>query len=165
MSTITETGPRISWVRLFMIGVLISWLIALAPLPVWLQPARPDVPVLLVVYWVLRKPLQFGIVGAWCVGLMLDGLEGGVLGKHALSLAVVAYATMIIRPRLAFYTLLQQVGVVMLLAVIDLLLNHWIQSLLGRPVHGWVFLLGCLSTAMCWPLIASGSRHLRQIEE
>ena len=153
------------WLLALLFGCVLALLASIYPLPIWLQPARPDALVLLVIYWTLHRPREFGVVWAWSLGLLLDGFEGGVLGKHALALAIVAYLALEIRNRLAFYALPQQVGWVMVLAGIDVFINQWVSSLLGRYAPGGWFLLSCLTTGLCWPLLIGVGRHLRRIDD
>ena len=149
-------------------ALALSCLAALAlsiyPLPMWLMPARPDWLALLVVYWVVRNPGGFGIGWAWLLGLLLDGVEGGVLGKHAFALSVVAYASLAIRPRLILYTLPQQMALVFVLVGIDQLLCHWVQNLTGRSTPSLMFLMASLTSALCWPLLAVTTGRLRSVD-
>lgn len=141
----------------FGLSVIVVLLGTIVPLPVWLAPARPDWAVLLVVYWVLRVPHDFGIASAWLVGVLLDVLTGGLIGRHALALAVVAYAALLLRQRLVHYTLIQQASIVLLLCATDQILVGWVQSLAGHPTQSLIFLMGSLTAAFCWLLITPAS--------
>ncbi|MCG3169105.1 MAG: Rod shape-determining protein MreD [Pseudomonadales bacterium] len=149
---------------LFAASVLAALLGAIVPLPGWLAPARPDWLALLVVYWVLRLPHGFGIFSAWLAGLLMDVLSGGVIGRHALALAVVAYAALLLRHRLAHYTLAQQAAVVFLLCAADQILAGWVQSVAGHPTQSLIFLMGSLTAAFCWPLITPASPRDRSLD-
>lgn len=139
-------------------------LLALAPLPDWLAPARPDWLGLWVVYWVLRLPQRVGMASAWCLGLLFDGMSGGLLGPHALALAVTAYFAMILRPRMQHYALAQQVGVVALICGAGLFLAHWAQGVGGRSSPNLWFLIGGLTSAACWPIVSMRAAWGRRME-
>jgi rod shape-determining protein MreD len=144
--------------------VLAALLVSLYPLPVWLLPARPDLLVLVVIFWVMRAPQVFGIGSAWLLGLLMDGLEGGVLGRHALALSVVAYASILLRRRMLHYSLLQQMLVVFALCAMHQILCHWVHNLTGHATSSLVFLMGSLTGAFCWPLFAYGTPRHRSLE-
>jgi rod shape-determining protein MreD len=139
-------------------------LLALAPLPPWLAPARPGWPGLFVIYWVLRAPQRFGLVGAWCLGFLFDGMSGGLLGPHALALAVTAYFAQALRPRMLHYALAQQVAMVAVLSAAGLFLAQWAQGLAGRSTPNLWFVVGGLTSAACWPIVSMRGAHRRSME-
>jgi len=152
--------------RLLLAASIVAALLgAIVPLPAWLAPARPDWLALLVVYWIVRVPPGFGIVAAWSIGLLLDVLAGGLIGRHALALAVVAYAVSLLRHRLTHYTLVQQSTVVLILCVVDQILASWVQTLAGHPALSLAFLMGSLTAAFCWPLITPLSPRDRSLDD
>jgi rod shape-determining protein MreD len=94
----------------------------------------------------------------------MDGLEGGVLGRHALALSVVAYAAILLRRRMLHYSLLQQMLLVFALCATDQILCNWVQNLAGHATSSLVFLMGSLTGAFCWPLFAFGAPRERSLE-
>jgi rod shape-determining protein MreD len=151
-------------------GSLLLWCFAaiylsFQPLPAWLMPLRPDWLALLVVYGVMRYPQGFGMVSAWIIGLIADGIDGGMLGRHAMALSVVAYGITLLRGRMLLYTPLQQMGVIFVLTVVDQLLCQWVQNMSGHATHSMVFLLGSVSSALCWLIIDLSQRRDRAIDD
>ena len=146
------------------LSAVAALLASLYPLPVWLLPARPDWLALVVIFWIMRLPQGFGIGSAWLLGLLMDGLEGGVLGRHALALSVVAYASILLRRRMLHYSLLQQMLLVFALCATDQILCNWVQNLAGHATSSLVFLMGSLTGAFCWPLFAFGAPRERSLE-
>ena len=141
-----------SWT--FVIGTLLvaAWLSVL-PLPsgwLWL---RPIWIVLVLVYWVVALPAQVGVGVAWLVGLLMDGVSGGVLGQQALSLALIAYICQVSYQRLRMFSMLQQVLVMLVLAGLHQLVYHWLHNMRGTAVHGMWYLLPAVMTALCWPVV------------
>ncbi len=145
------------------LSALAALLASLYPLPLWLQPARPDWLALVVIFWIMRVSHGFGIGSAWLLGLAMDGLEGGVLGRHALALSVVAYAAILLRRRMLHYSLLQQMLLVLALCAADQILCHWVQNLTGHATASLIFLMGSLTSAFCWPLFAPGAPRDRSL--
>ena len=75
---------------LLLLSSLLVLLLSVWPMPGWALWLRPELPLLLVVYWILALPFRLGMVYAWLMGLGLDLLTGSLLGQHALALTLVA---------------------------------------------------------------------------
>ena len=133
---------------------LIALVLSLMALPVWLMAARPDWLGLWAIYWITRQPARIGMGGAWLAGLLMDVVGGAVLGRHALALGVVAYASLILRGRMHIYTLPQQMALVFLVTTLDQLLCHWVQNLSGHSTPNLSFLMGPVASALLWPMLA-----------
>jgi rod shape-determining protein MreD len=142
----------------------LALLLAIFPLPGWLAPARPDWLGLFVVYWAMRAPQHAGLLTAWCLGVLFDGVSGGLLGPHALAGTVMAYFAIVLRPRMLHYALAQQMAVVALLCGAGSFLAHWAQGLGGRPSVNLWFMMGSLTSAACWPIVGVRSGARRRME-
>ena len=68
-------------------------MLAIAPMPDWALPFRPDWVTLTLIYWVMILPHTYSVGSAWLIGLVLDVAQGTLLGQHALALSLVAYVT------------------------------------------------------------------------
>ena len=143
---------------------LAALLLAIYPLPGWLAPARPDWLGLFVIHWVMRAPLHAGMMTAWCLGLLFDGITGGLLGPHALALTVVAYIAMIMRPRMLHYALTQQTIVVALLCGGGPFLAHWARGIATHAGGDLWFLAGGLTSAACWPIVSMRNGYGRHMD-
>ena len=128
------------------------------------MPARPDWLGLFVIYWVMRAPQHVGMLSAWFLGLLFDGIVGGLLGPHALALAVTAYFTLILRPRMLHYPVAQQTAVVAVLCGAGPFLAHWAQDIGGHSSLDLWFLVGSLTSASCWPIVSMRSGYGRHME-
>ena len=56
----------------------------------WLVP--PQWAVLVLLFWVMTAPEAVGMVSAWVAGLLVDSLTGSLLGQHALTYVLIAWA-------------------------------------------------------------------------
>jgi rod shape-determining protein MreD len=147
-----------------LVSALVALLAALAPMPEWLAPARPNWLGLWVIFWILRLPQHVGLLSAWSIGLVFDGMSGSLLGPHALGLVVVAYFAIVLRTRMLHYALAQQVALAAVLCGGGLFIAHWAQGLGGRSSMNLWFLMGGLTSAACWPIVSMRSSWVRHME-
>ena len=143
-------------------SVFAAILLNIAPVPEWMLWARPEWVALVLIYWVIALPQRIGIAIAWIVGLMLDSLEGAVLGQNALSLSIVAYLSIILYQRLRMYAIWQQAMVVCILIVVHQLIGQWVQNLTAAGADTFLFLLPALASALFWPWVMLLLRHFRR---
>jgi rod shape-determining protein MreD len=136
--------------------------LAIYPLPQTLQWARPEWVTLVLIYWIIALPHRVGLVTSFAVGLLLDLLEGSLLGLNALSLSVVAYLSLLLYQRLRVFNMLQQVSVIFVLVGVNQLVSQWIQNLTGVGSVNVRFLLPALLSALLWPAVLTVLRHLRR---
>ena len=141
---------------------LLALVLAIVPLPGWLLWARPEWVALVLVYWVIALPHRVGVFTGLVLGLVVDILEGSVLGQNALSLAVVAMLSLILYQRMRVTSLWQQAAMVFLLVGINQLLCQWIQNLQGVGAQTPLFLLPAFSSALLWPIVLHSLRGLRR---
>ena len=108
-----------------------AYVLAVLPLPQWLQWGRPEWVALTLIYWCIALPQRVGIATGLVLGVGLDVLEGAVLGQNAFALVVVALLSLILYQRLRVYSLWQQAAVVFVLVGINQLICQWVQNLEG----------------------------------
>lgn len=151
---------RGTWV--IVLSFIIAFLLAVYPMPQQLLWARPEWVTLVLIYWVIALPQRIGITVSFTVGLVLDLLEGAVLGQNALSLTVVAYLSLVLYQRLRLFNVWQQAGVVFIMIGINELVAQWVQNLIGVGSKNLLFLLPALLSALLWPATLTLLRHLRR---
>lgn len=141
----------------------VAYLLAIVPMPVWAMNYRPEWVSLVLIYWVMALPYRIGIGTGWFAGLLMDILEGSILGLNGLVFAIIAYITLSLHKRLRMFSALQQSGLILALIGLDLLISHWLQLATGQTVaSGMFFLLGAISSAVLWPFLFQLLRHLRR---
>jgi rod shape-determining protein MreD len=96
------------------------------------------------------------------LGLLLDAIEGAVLGQNAFSLVVVALLCFTLYQRLRVFSLLQQAGIVFVLIGVNQLVGQWVQNLEGIGSPSMIFLLPAVSSALLWPVVFHVLRRLRR---
>lgn len=150
-----------NWVIL--LSYFIAYLLAVVPFPEWALNYRPQWVALVMIYWTMALPYRVGIGYAWLAGLMLDILEGSLLGLNALALAIIAYITLSLHQRLRMFFMLQQSAVVLALVGLHLMMTYWMKIAAGQSVaSNLYFLLGALSSALMWPWMFILLRQMRR---
>ncbi|MDX5335963.1 MULTISPECIES: rod shape-determining protein MreD [Marinobacter] len=139
---------------LFFVTVVLALVLSISLFPVGWFEFRPEWLGLVVFYWTFRAPAQFGILMAWCLGLLLDVLEATPLGTNALGMALIAFLVLTIHQRLRMYPLPQQCLMVFLLLGINQMLVHFIKQLLGADTAGFSYLWPALTSAVVWPFVS-----------
>lgn len=139
---------------LFVVSVILAFVLSISLFPVGWFEFRPEWLGLVVFYWTFRAPAQFGVLMAWCLGLLLDVLESTTLGVNAAAMAVIAFLVLAMHQRLRMYPVPQQCLVVFLVIGTGQMLVHFLKQLLGADSPGFVYLWPALTSAIAWPVVA-----------
>lgn len=131
--------------------ILIGIILALLPLPDWTVWLRPAWVLLILIYWAMALPYRVGVGVAWLVGLVMDLLQGTVLGEHALAFTVVIYFVSRIYIRLRMYPLLQQGLTVLGFVLIYQFVLYCIQGFVGDVPSSPLYWLSSLTSMLIWP--------------
>lgn len=150
-----------TWV--IILSLFIGYLLAIVPFPEWAMNYRPEWIPMLLIYWAMALPYRIGIGWAFCVGLLLDILEGSILGVNALALVILAYITLSIHQRLRMFSTKQQSGLVFALVGLNLMVCHWLLIVTDQTVaSNQMFLMAALTSAVIWPSLFQLLRHARR---
>lgn len=150
-----------TWV--IILSLFIGYLLAIVPFPEWAMNYRPEWIPMLLIYWAMALPYRIGIGWAFCVGLLLDILEGSILGVNALALVILAYITLSIHQRLRMFSTMQQSGLVFALVGLNLMVCHWLLIVTDQTVaSNQMFLMAALTSAVIWPSLFQLLRHARR---
>jgi len=153
-------APRNGWVIL--LTFLLALMLSAIPLPEYVEWGRPQWVALTLIYWVAALPHRIGPWHAWVLGLLLDILQGSLLGVHALSLAVIAYVMQLLHRRFRMYPLWQQALLVLVLIGTYQMALQWAQSLAATGSNSLLFLLPSLISTLIWPWLFVMLRSVRR---
>ncbi|MCX4028202.1 rod shape-determining protein MreD [Spartinivicinus marinus] len=157
MSTDRPQGRMVIWTTIFF-----AYVLSLLPMPSYLELGRPEWLAMVMLYWALALPDRIGLILAWIVGLMLDVMQGVLLGQNALGMVIVVYVAHKLHRRMRIYPLLQQSMVVFVVIGIYQMLNLWAKSFSGRTPPNLLFLLPTVVSALLWPWLFILLRDLRR---
>lgn len=139
----------------FIIATLIAAaLINMMPWSGWAGWLRPDFVALVVLYWVIEQPRRVGFTAAFTLGLLMDVAEGALLGQHALSYTILAFAGIALNRRVRMFSLTAQVVHVIPLLLLNDLIVLGIRVLAGADFPGYRYFLGSFVAGALWPLVS-----------
>jgi rod shape-determining protein MreD len=156
-----RTKKNGTWAILF--TFFLAYFLAVVPFPTWAMDYRPEWVPMVLIYWVMALPYRVGVGWAWLIGIILDVLEGSILGLNAMSLVIVAYITLSLHLRLRMFAMYQQAGLVLVLIGLNLLLSHWLKVITGQITSAnSMFLMAAIISAIIWPSLFQVLRHIRR---
>ena len=133
--------------------LIIAALVNMMPWSGWISWLRPDFVALVVLYWVIEQPLRVGFTAAFSLGLLMDVAEGALLGQHALSYTILAYAGIALNRRVRRFSLASQVAHVIPLLLLNDFIVLGVRMLAGADFPGPLFCIPRFVGAALWPLL------------
>lgn len=151
-------------IRHYIIGLSIVFglMLQIMPMPILVDPYRPDWVFLIIAYWSLALPSRVSVGVAFLNGLILDVLLGTPLGVHSLALSIVVFILAANYLRLRNYSVWQQSIIIGLLATLYHILVFWILRLLTDIQFNFELLWPVLTGVLLWPWIFSLLRKMRR---
>lgn len=135
--------------------LLIALVLTLLPMPYWTVWMRPPWILLVLIYWTMTVPYRVNVGVAWMLGMILDFLNGTLLGEHALALTLVVYIVSRMDSRLNMFHILQQSLSVFLLVLFYQFIIFCIQGFIGDLPRGWLYWSSSFVSMLLWPWIYS----------
>lgn len=116
--------------RLILYATLfVALVFAVMPLPEIVQAYRPDWLLMVLGYWALALPHRVNVGTAFSLGLLLDVLQGSVLGAHALAFSVAIYIMALHFRKIRNFSVWQQAMIVSVLSFSTKSLEYWMTYL------------------------------------
>lgn len=134
------------------IAASLVFALAINLLPLGRAAWRPDLLVLLLVFWGVHQPQKLGFWVAFVLGLCMDVHQSALLGQHALAYTVALYGVTFLQRRLLWVGVFSQALLVLPLVIVPHALELALRMLAGGLFPGWGALLAPLLEAALWPL-------------
>ena len=157
MSRELPNARHVIYLSLFVGLVVTVW-----PLPAMIRPFWPLWFGLIVIYWAMATPLRVSVGIAWTGGLLLDVLQGALLGENALALMILALMTRHWHLRLRVFPLAQQMLAVFFLITVTQLIIYWIRGIAGTGIPLSQVFWPAISSMLAWPWVFVMLRELRR---
>lgn len=147
--TENRTSRRLPVIVCFIAALML----AIAPMPEWASPFRPDWVALTLIYWSMMLPRTYSVGTAWIVGIVLDVAQGTLLGQHAIALCFVVYVTVKFHLQFRVFPASQMsVTVFALLAFYQFIL-FWINGVAGVTTTAITYWGPVITGALIWPVL------------
>ncbi|MDH5692290.1 MAG: rod shape-determining protein MreD [Gammaproteobacteria bacterium] len=141
---------------------LLAMILTILPMPEWAGYIRPEWVGLVLVYWCMALPTRVNVGVGWVAGIIVDVLNGSLLGQHAMAYAVIAYVTVKLHKQIRIYPLWQQALSIFTLIALSQLLIAWIRGIVGDAPNSWLYWLPSLTSAVIWPWLYLLLRDVRR---
>ena len=132
--------------------MLLTTMMTIMPLPDFFNGIRIEWVSLAIIFFSIMNVSLMGVLAAWTIGLLLDLLQGGLLGENALILSIISYLSYRFRFQVRVYPDWQLVIVTLLLLSFGNLVSLWIRGFSGRILFVTEEWLSILIAALIWPI-------------
>ena len=136
------------------VSVIVALMLAIAPMPEWAVPFRPDWVAITMIFWGMTFPHNYSVGSAWFAGLVVDVAQGTLLGQHALALSVVMYVTVKFHLQFRQFPLVQLVATIFALLALYQFILFWINGVAGISAPAIIYWGPVISGALLWPLVS-----------
>lgn len=150
-----------NWLAIIL-TLTMALMLALLPMPDWTVWLRPAWVLMVLIYWTMSVPYRVGVGVAWLTGLIVDILNGGVLGEHALAFTFVIYVVSRLHMRLRMYPMLQQGMSVLLFVFMYQFILYCIQGFIGELPSSNLYWLSSITSMLLWPWLFILMRDCRR---
>jgi rod shape-determining protein MreD len=119
-------------------------------IPVGRFPGIPDWVVVVLTFWCIHQPLRIGMGAAFVMGLVMDVVDGSLLGQHALAYVVLAFVATGLSRRILWFPLAQQALHVLPMFLGVQLLTLLVRMAVGGEFPGIFWFLSSFVAAALW---------------
>ena len=132
--------------------MLLTIMMTIMPLPDFFHGIRIEWVSLAIIFFSMMNVSLMGVIAAWTIGLLLDLLQGGLLGENALILSIISYLSYRFRFQVRVYPDWQLMIVILFFLSFGNLISLWIRGFSGRMLFVAEEWLSILIAALIWPI-------------
>ncbi len=133
------------------ISLVLALVLAMLPMPDWTIWLRPAWVLMTLIYWAMNVPYRVNVGTAFMMGIIVDLLNGTILGEHALAFTIVIYFVNRMHIRLRMYPLPQQGISIFLFVLLYQFIIFCVQGFLGSLPNSQLYWLSSLTSVLLWP--------------
>jgi rod shape-determining protein MreD len=122
------------------------------PMPDFLNGITIEWVAMSIIFFSIMNVSLMGIYAAWIIGLLLDLLQGGLLGENALIFSVISYLSYRFRFQIRVYPDWQIMIVILFLLSFGNLISLWIKGFSGRILFVSEDWLSVVCAVLIWPI-------------
>lgn len=135
------------------LSLVVAIILTLLPMPDWTVWFRPAWVLMVLIYWIIMYPYRVNVGTAWIVGILMDVLNGTLLGEHALALTLVAYFVARMHSQLRMYPLIQQGLWVFMFVLLYQFILFCVQGFIGELPRTWLYWSSSATSMLLWPWV------------
>lgn len=139
--------------HMIILSLLIALLLDMLPMPGFTIWFRPQWTLLVLIYWLIELPYTIGFFTVFCFGIILDILNGTLLGMRAFGFLIVAYIIYRSYHMIRSYPMPQQALVIFMMVALYQLSILIILMLINTTPHSLLYFGSSIITALLWPWI------------
>ena len=132
--------------------MLLTTMMTIMPLPDFFHGIRIEWVSLAIIFFSMMNVSLMGVIAAWTIGLLLDLLQGGLLGENALILSIISYLSYRFRFQVRVYPDWQLMIVTLFFLSFGNLISLWIRGFSGRTLFVTEEWLSIFIAALIWPV-------------
>lgn len=125
--------------------------LTLLPMPNWTIWFRPAWVLMVLIYWAMITPYRVSVGVAWLTGMVMDLLNGTLLGEHALAYTIVIHFVSRWYLRLSMYPMLQQGFSIFIFVLMYQFVLYCIQGFIGKLPTSQFYWLSTVTSTLLWP--------------
>lgn len=144
------------------LSFIIALMLTMLPLPEMAEPFRPAWLIMVLIYWCMAVPDRVGVGIGWLMGLLLDVVNGALLGQYAIALSVIAFLTLRLHKRIRNFPVGQQALFIIFMVLIGQGLVLWIKGMIGQSPNSWLYWAPAITSGLLWPWVFLILRDLRR---
>ena len=141
---------------------IIAFIIGAISLPSFLELASPFWLLPFFSYWVIYSNGKNIFASAFILGILLDIIQGGILGQNALALVLSSAYIFYVEKSFFVSNLTTQQVYIFIGSIIYLTVFLLVHQLVQGLNFEWLILLSPFTSAILWPLIRSLLAKLKQ---
>ena len=132
--------------------MLLATMLTIMPLPDFFYGIRVEWVAMAVIFFSIMNVSLMGVIAAWIIGLLLDLLQGSLLGEHALIFSVISYLSYRFRFQIRAYPDWQIMIAILFLLSFGNLISLWIRGFSGRILFITEEWMSIFIAALIWPV-------------
>ena len=141
--------------------LIFSSILSIIPLSENLSFLKIPWVALSLLFFTIMTPSIIGLFSAFLIGLILDILQGGILGESSLALSFMTYVAYRFRLQIRVFPIWQMMFAVLILLLINEMMHLWIEGMIGKIVISQSKLLSILLGSLIWPFFMGLMQNLQ----
>ncbi len=141
--------------KLLIVIIIVAFLMNLIPLTGWAQRVRPDILLLVILYWGINSPQKVNFFVIFALGILSDVANGSIIGQTSLLYLVFVFIAVATHRRVRLFKPIGQMLYVFPALFLVKLGTLTVLFLVGVKFPGWSYFYPVASTVLFWPLLNS----------